>query len=113
MKLASKTDFSQLKNIDDIVNYMTQFSKNVEQVLSSLNFGDNFQSKLVTFNFAVANQKYNISHGLGTKPIGIIPIMLLNAAVLYDPDFGNSWTKDTIFLYSSLVGKMTFLVIGG
>lgn len=98
---------------------LSAFMKGVAQALNGrLSLGDGVQSaqsgnidgQNVTWTFAVANQEYEIPHGLGRVPVGVLPVQLDRAGIVYMSNAGG-WGINHIFLKSNTAGLVARLIL--
>jgi hypothetical protein len=85
----------QLKSYYDLLN-------------RGLRFSDNFNSKVLSAEFTLADTDTVFTHGLGFTPTGYITIGLSVAMIVYNGD--GTWNNTDIVLKSDVVGTATILV---
>lgn len=102
------------------VNYIADAIRNlIRAVNGRLSFGDGSQSsqsgnidghtKQVTF--AVADTDYEVPHGLGRKPIGIVVLDPGADGAVVRPASQGSWTAERMFVRSNVAPATALFVV--
>ena len=110
---------SEGKLTESSVAALSAFMKTVTQAINGrLSFGDgrqsaqtgNFDGQFIEWTFVVANQEYEIPHGLGRVPQGIIVTMMNGGGNIFASNRGG-WGTDRLFLKSNNAPRTARLIV--
>lgn len=102
-------DVSNVKSWEELQRYTAILFRQVTSILNNgIVLSDNFNAKIVSVTFNVANSDVSFSHGLARAPIGYISIGNSAAMQIYNGAAAN--TTDIMFLRSSATGTAQVLV---
>ena len=107
-KVTSSIDFDRVADKDQM-RYINIFSNEVKSVINGeLDFETNFNGKMITVNFTLANTDRIIVTGLNRLPIGYLVYNVSANMVVYNGT--TAWSPATISLKASAVGIAKIIV---
>lgn len=109
MKFSASTDIDRLEGEEEVKRWVAIALDQVGQILNNgLLFSDNFNAKILTVTFPVANVEVASLHGLGRVPSGYIQVGQTAATIVYDGSSAN--TASLLYLRASAAGTVRILV---
>lgn len=107
-KIQASGGIAQVKP-EDVPRFVDIFCQEVLRVVNGgLDFSTNFDCKIVSATFTVANSDLAVAHGLGRVAGGYFPINKSAAMDIYTGS--GQGTASTIYLRSSAVGAVDLVV---
>ena len=88
-------------------------------VNGGISFGDgqnssysgNIDGQLKIVNFANSNTDYEVPHGLGRVPLGIIPLLVAADGAVVRGASNGSWTSERLFVRCNVAGTTALFVV--
>lgn len=96
-----------LKNLNES---LTKYSFKIGDIFNKgIQITDNLNGIIQTLTFTVADNEYEISHGLKRVPNGYLVLNIDRAAIIYDS--GTAWTTTSIYLKSNTAGAVAKIIV--
>lgn len=109
MKIKSVLSLSNLKTLEDLVRYVSQFADAVSLVVNGrIEIQDNLFVSSVTADFTAPNTTVGVAHDLGRVPVGYLVTGLGSALIVFDGTTTN--TNSTLYVQASATGSARLLV---
>lgn len=108
MKIQTALTLSNIKTLEDLVRYTSQFSDATTSVVNGRLDFSNLFTQTVSVVFTVPNTTISVAHDLGFVPNGYIEIGKTAAIIIFDGNQAN--TKTTLFVQASAAGSARLLV---
>lgn len=107
-KLTASTDFDRLEK-EELAKFLAKFGDQVVQLLNgNLDFTTNFNCKLLSVTFSVANANTAVPHGLNRVPVGYFITSRSASVIVYDGTSAN--TSTTLNVRASAMGSVNLIV---
>lgn len=108
MRVSTAADISNIKD-DEIKRFQTQFNVQIKDVINGgVSFADNIKCRVLSVTFGGANQSTQVTHGLGSIPVGYAKIGGPNIVVF---DASQDFTSENIYVQATAAGTVTLLIL--
>lgn len=108
MKIQTVLSLSNIKTLEDLVRYTSQFSDATVSIVNGRLDFSNFFAQTVSVTFSVVNATVGVPHTLGKIPTGYIDSGKTTAIMVFDGNQPN--TSTTLFVQASGAGTARLLV---
>lgn len=107
-KITASSDFTKVPD-PDVKRFITLFAEQVLDIVNGkLDFGTNFNCKVVSVTFSSSATDTSVAHSLGHVPVGYFEIRKNASMIVYDGSV--AWTASSISLRASATGTVSLVV---